>query len=212
LCGLEKELPSTADSFLWAADSPLHKIGGWDDPRAKQEIASIIACSIRTHLLDHLKNAIALTAQQVLAVGLDEITIENASPDTAQVIDKYAPWLTHSFNNSRQQRGDFDATHMSEWIVTPASIAGLCALPFVAIFLWRGGNNREASLPAMLFLALLVNASVCGVFSGPYARYQARLAWLAPFGSISVLTAALFRNRREAGDLSRRASLPKTNP
>nr|WP_249146159.1 glycosyltransferase family 2 protein [Bradyrhizobium diazoefficiens] len=205
LCNLRNELPSTADSFLWASDSPLRKIGGWDDPRSKEEIASIISVSIRTHPLDHLKNALVLTARQIVAVSLDEVVIANASPDTAQTIDRYAPWLAYSFDNSRQQRGDLDVTGLGKWIVTPISLAGLCTLPFVTLLLWYRANCREATLPAMLFLALLLNASVCGVFSGPYARYQARLAWLAPFGVILVLLSVRRQNRREASDPSRQA-------
>lgn len=199
LCNFKSELPSTADYLLWGADSPLYKIGGWDDPRARREISSIVAYSLRAHPLDQLSGAIVLTARQIVTVGLDELTIRNSSPSAAQAVDAYAPWLAHSFNTNRQQRGDFDVTRMSAWIVTPISIAGLCALPFIAVILWRRGSYREATLPAILLFALLINAAVCGTFSSPLARYQARLAWLAPFGCILALASARRHSRREAG-------------
>lgn len=199
LCDFKNELPSTADYLLWGADSPLYRIGGWDDPRAKREISSIIAYSVRAHPLDHLTDAIVLAARQLVAVGLDELTMRNSSPRAAQVVDRYAPWMARAFNANRQQRGDFDVTRMSAWIVTPVSIAGLCGLPVVAVLLWRRGNYRGAMLPAILLLALVINAAVCGIFSGPIARYQARLAWLAPFGCILALASARRHGRREAG-------------
>jgi hypothetical protein len=45
LCQFKNDRP-TANGFLWADDSPLYKIGGWDDPRAKREIDLIIARSV----------------------------------------------------------------------------------------------------------------------------------------------------------------------
>ena len=47
--------------------------------------------------------------------------------------------------------------------------------------LWRALRRRRwnlATLPAFVLLALLGNALVCGLFSGPHDRYQSRLAWV----------------------------------
>ena len=35
----------------------------------------------------------------------------------------------------------------------------------------------------LLLAVLVVNAAVCGILSGPFARYQARLIWLLPIGA-----------------------------
>ena len=40
-------------------------------------------------------------------------------------------------------------------------------------------RRREAMLPALLFLALIGNAAICGVVSSSNDRFQARLVWLA---------------------------------
>jgi hypothetical protein len=47
---------------------------------------------------------------------------------------------------------------------------------------------------ALLVAAVLLNAAVHGVFSGPFARYQARIGWLIPTVGILV-AAALWRGR-----------------
>jgi hypothetical protein len=189
LCNFKNDLPSTANAFLWDADSPLYKIGGWDDPRTTREIGAIMAQSVRAHSLDHVENAIALTARQLVTVGIGDSMARIYSSHAPWTIGKYAPWLTRPYQVARQQRGDIDLAQWSAWVVSPISIAGLCALPLVAMFSWRRGYYREATLPAMVFIALLVNASVCSVVSGPYGRYQARLAWLAPFASILIFAA-----------------------
>ena len=50
--------------------------------------------------------------------------------------------------------------------------------------------------PALLFLALMGNAAICGVIVGSNDRYQARLAWLATL-TIGLATHAW--SRREFG-------------
>jgi hypothetical protein len=37
-----------------------------------------------------------------------------------------------------------------------------------------------AATVLLLMAVLVVNAAICGVLSGPFARYQARLIWLLP--------------------------------
>jgi hypothetical protein len=196
LCNFRNDLPPTADGFLWVDDSPFYKIGGWDDRRAKREIESIIAESVRTRLFDHMESAVALAARQLVTVGIGNGMARINSWHTPWTIDRYTPWLSHSYETARQQRGDIDLTRWSQWVVSPISIAGLCALPLVAIFSWRRGYCREAMFPAMVLLALLINAAVCGIFSGPNGRYQARVAWLSTFSSILTLAAASYATRQ----------------
>lgn len=58
---------------------------------------------------------------------------------------------------------------------------------------------------AVVLLGIVVNAAVCGVVSGPFARYQARVAWLLPalaivaemrFAILTPLIAKFTRGRR----------------
>jgi putative flippase GtrA len=41
---------------------------------------------------------------------------------------------------------------------------------------------RVAATMLLLAAVLLVNAAICGILSGPFARYQSRLIWLLPVG------------------------------
>ena len=69
-------------------------------------------------------------------------------------------------------------------VVDRCSAAALCA----------AGSTISRCSPATVTLALLGNAFVCGVISGPHDRYGARMAWVATF---VVLIAAI---RHFAGD------------
>jgi len=42
---------------------------------------------------------------------------------------------------------------------------------------------RVAATVMLLIAVILVNAAICGILSGPFARYQSRLIWLLPIGA-----------------------------
>ncbi|MGZ3364343.1 MAG: GtrA family protein [Caulobacteraceae bacterium] len=42
---------------------------------------------------------------------------------------------------------------------------------------------RVAATAILMIAVLVVNAAICGILSGPFARYQARLIWLLPLGA-----------------------------
>jgi hypothetical protein len=190
LCAFKDAMPIYSEDFMYDADSPLLKIGGWDDPGARQEIASIIVHSILAHPLEHLTSAISLASEQFVTAGTSDSMDPLKSGFTRWTIEHYAPWLLGSHDLAHQQQGKVDLDRWSRWIASPVAVASTFALPLAALFLWRRDHRREAMLPAMLFLALVGNAFICGAISGPYNRYQARLAWLAPLAVGLALAAA----------------------
>jgi hypothetical protein len=57
----------------------------------------------------------------------------------------------------------------------------LLAQVWLAVVAWRAIRRKRwnvAALPAFVLVALIGNALVCGLFSGPHDRYQSRLAWV----------------------------------
>lgn len=197
LCAYQDALPKTADELLWEDGSPLWNIGGWDDPRARAEMQSITLRSLLDHPLAHMRNAAALTAEQFLTVGTANSIAPIGSWHLGAMIDAYAPWLKAPFAASRQQRETIDLAWWSAWIVIPVTLAGCFALPLITAAAWR--RHRHAALLAIaVLLALAGNAFICGVFSGPHDRYQARLAWLGPLAAVLAL-AAMRRQRSARG-------------
>ena len=76
---------------------------------------------------------------------------------------------------------------------------------------WRRGLRRglapvrdATSVVGLFALILLVNAGVTGALSGPFARYQARIAWLAPLAALLAVSAGDVRRLRK--DVGGRAS------
>lgn len=179
LCLYRDALPPYQEAFIFYADSPLQKIGGAYDPRARKEIAAIIATSLKRHPFAHAARAIALTATQFVDVGTDDTMAPLWEGHTRWILGQYTPTLVPDFDAARQQTGTIDLSLWSNWIVVPLSLIASFALPVFAVLLWRRGRRRAAMLPALLFLALLGNAAICGAVTRSSNRYQARLAWLA---------------------------------
>jgi putative flippase GtrA len=48
---------------------------------------------------------------------------------------------------------------------------------------WNDGQSRALAVFGLLIAAAVVNAAVCGILSGPFARYQTRVAWLIVAGA-----------------------------
>ena len=80
---------------------------------------------------------------------------------------------------ARQQHWHLDFTAIN-WIHVPVALASM----LLAVILFGRGLRRRpfddlTLLAGTVSLALLGNAFICGVISGPHDRYGARLAWVA---------------------------------
>ena len=66
--------------------------------------------------------------------------------------------------------------------------------------LWRQNVDDLTLLAGTVSLALLGNAFICGVISGPHDRYGARLAWVATF--VVLIAAARYLSTRTSENKS----------
>ena len=55
---------------------------------------------------------------------------------------------------------------------------------------WSDGQSRALAAGGLILSAIIVNAAVCGVLSGVFARYQTRVVWLVP--ALALLTVLAF--------------------
>jgi peptidoglycan/LPS O-acetylase OafA/YrhL len=74
------------------------------------------------------------------------------------------------------------------WIHVPVALGSMLAVVgLLAAAIWRRRLDDLALLAATVSFALLGNAFICGVISGPHDRYGARMVWVA---TLTVLIAA----------------------
>jgi hypothetical protein len=196
LCPYRDRLPATADQFLWGNSmfNTLGRFKGLND-----EMGFIVQRSLAEYPAWQAEAALAATTQQLTQVATGEGN-NTWIGHTYGIIERYIPAQVKPMRAARQQQWHFDFTAINR-IHVPVALASmvLVALLFAA-GLRRGRRDDLTLLAGTVSLALLGNAFVCGVISGPHDRYGARMVWVATF---VVLIAAVryFEGESEPDEL-----------
>jgi hypothetical protein len=177
LCPYRDRLPSTADQFLWGNSmfNTLGRFHGLND-----EMGFIVLHSLAEYPALQAEAALAATAQQLVDVATGEGT-DGWLGHTYGIIERYIPAQSKPMRAAQQQRWHFDFTVINR-IHIPVALASML---LTVIVFGRGLRYRRSDdltlLAGTVIFALLGNAVVCGVISGPHDRYGARLVWVATF-------------------------------
>jgi hypothetical protein len=186
LCPYRDQLPATADEFLWGNSmfNTLGRFEGLDD-----EMGFIVLHSLAEYPARQAKAAIVATAQQLTDVATGEGT-HGWIPHTYGIIERYLPAQLGLMRAAHQQHWDINFKVIN-WIHVPVALASMLAMvAILAAGIVRRRLDDLTLLAATVSVALLGNAFVCGVISGPHDRYGARMVWIATF----VALIAAFRN------------------
>jgi hypothetical protein len=177
LCPYRSELPATADQFLWGNSmfNTLGRFKGMND-----EMGFIVTHSLAEYPLWQAEAAVAATAQQLVQVATGEGT-NGWIPHTYGIIEHYLPEQIKPMRAAHQQHWDINFAAVN-WLHVPIALMSmLVVFSMFATALWRRRLDDLTLLAATVSLALVGNAFICGVISGPHDRYGARLAWIATF-------------------------------
>ncbi|MEZ2141513.1 hypothetical protein AAE026_04230 [Bradyrhizobium sp. DN5] len=185
LCPYRNELPATADEFLWGK-SMFNTLGRFEG--LNEEMGYIVVHSLADYPAWQAGAALRAMGQQLLHVATGEGT-NGWIPHTYGIIERYIPAQVAPMRAARQQHWavNFDDVN---WLHIPVALASMAALVGLLVHaLARRRLDDLTLLAATVTLALLGNAFICGVISGPHDRYGARMVWIATF----VVLTALFR-------------------
>ena len=177
LCPYRDQLPATADQFLWGNSmfNTLGRFAGLND-----EMGFIVLNALAEYPAWNAEAALAGTAQQLVHVATGEGTNEWIG-HTYGIIERYIPTQIKPMRAANQQRWRLDFTFINRFHVPVAMVSML-----LAVILFGRGLQRQPLDDLTLFtgtvtFALLGNAFICAVISGPHDRYGSRLAWIATF-------------------------------
>jgi hypothetical protein len=174
LCPYKDNLPKTADNFLWGKESPFNKIGRFYGP--KDEYDLIVRHSLIHYPVQSLMPGLWGALRQYFMVR----TGDGVEPQVWVLRDLFYGFMPQqriAYMTAHQQKGKI---HFAPVNVVHVPLA-LLAQAWLAWVLWRALKRRRwnlATLPAFVLVALIGNAMVCGLFSGPHDRYQSRVAWM----------------------------------
>jgi len=196
LCPYRNELPPTADDFLWSNDSIFNKLGRFEG--MDEEMEFIALHSLQAYPLWQAKAALAATATQLAMVGTGEGT-NGWIPHTHGIIERYLPAQVAMMRAAHQQHWDINFAAINRIHIPIALLSMGLLLLIVARILWRRHLDDVGLLAATVSLALLGNAFLCGVISGPHDRYGARMVWIATFVVLIALGRYMLASRLSPG-------------
>jgi hypothetical protein len=184
LCPYRDQLPPTADDFLWG-HSMFDELGRFEG--MNDEMGYIALHALTEYPLWQAKAAIVATAQQLTDVATGEGS-DVWIPHTKGIIERYMPAQLPAMRAARQQHSQLDFTVINR-IHVPVALASMLAVMAICVAaIFRRRLDDLTLLAATVGIALLGNAVVCGMLSGPHDRYGARIVWIA---TLVALIAAL---------------------
>jgi hypothetical protein len=196
LCPYRDQLPATADQFLWG-NSMFNALGRFEG--MNDEMGFIVTHSLADYPLLQAEAALAAAAQQLVHVATGEGT-NGWIPHTYGIIERYLPAQLEPMRAAHQQHWDINFAAIN-WIHIPVALVSMLAV--FALFghaVLRRRLDDLALLAATVSLALLGNAVICGVISGPHDRYGARMAWLATLVALIAAIRHFAGDKAEAGE------------
>jgi hypothetical protein len=183
LCPYRNALPATADDFLWG-NSMFNTLGRFQG--LGDEMEHIAIRSVADYPAWQAEAALVATTEQLVHVATGEGT-NGWLPHTYGIIAQYIPSQIKAMRAAHQQHWDINFAAVNRLHVPVALGSILMVFAIFARALWRRKFDDLALLAATVSFALLGNAIICGVISGPHDRYGARLVWIA---TLTVLLAA----------------------
>ncbi|MEQ1580164.1 MAG: hypothetical protein ABL964_06200 [Steroidobacteraceae bacterium] len=192
-CPYRYDLPDDANQFLWHNGS-LWKAGGWEKVPAKS--AEDLKVIIKRYPLEFVTGALKLTAEQLVVIRTGE-GFRTMGGFIDKQVSRFYPGDDAAFNRAHQQKypevadSPIPAINL---VQVPVMLACLVLLVgVVATAMWRR-ERVAATLAALVLLAYLGNAFICGAISNPADRYGSRLAWLTAITAVLMLARLVKRD------------------
>jgi hypothetical protein len=196
LCPYRNQLPATADEFLWG-NSMFNTLGRFEG--MNEEMGYIVVHALADYPAWQAGAALRAMGDQLVHVATGEGT-SGWIPHTYGIIERYIPAQVPPMRAARQQKWTLDFDYVN-WLHVPVALLSMLALLGLlghALAIRR--LDDLTLLGATVTLALLGNAFICGVISGPHDRYGARMVWLATFVVLMALARRFGDGDEPAGD------------
>lgn len=179
LCPYKDQLD---ENFLWGAESPLYKLGGWSEN--EEEYKSLIGDILSDPKYLELAAIRSIEGGFVQFFHFDIENTEGMGPNTPPYdeIKRFYPYHIFEYEHSMQSRNWLgEQTRMLNTFQLFAVGISLCGL-LALLFNSKSQSSRVWEKPLVIFLliALYSNALVCGSLSAIMPRYQGRVVWLIP--------------------------------
>jgi len=189
LCAIRPKLPHDSQELLWGPNSGLYFPVSPELPRWTAQFAAANRGAILSRPGPVLASTLAGGVAQLGEFGALDDECPKMCADPASVLllsfEQAGPDMVAALKGSRQLQGTLphDAVR---WLTSPPTALAMVALLPLLGLAWRRGDDEAAALIAGVIALIILNALLAGGLSDVHARYQSRVAWLAPFVVMAV--------------------------
>jgi hypothetical protein len=200
LCAFVNDMPMDANRFLWG-DGPVRSLGGFG--ALVDEAPVVVAGTLRLEPLRVAWLSLGNILRQLATFGMSGYSRSFRSPyylwqQTERAMQDHLPGEVDALRQSREASGSIGLRGLFELQWATVAVSGVW---FALLYL--AGSRADRRIRELMWItaaALITNAAICGVLSGPSDRYQSRMIWLVPFLlCVAVLTAVNARRTLPSG-------------
>ena len=197
LCDYLGDMNGDSDHILWKPEGPVSKAGGYQ--QIIPEADAIFRGAVERYPGWHLRMALSNFAEQLVTFGTGaELGSYLWKPSLGEGIERGVPGSAEGYSHSRQTREELPLSTLRLIGNFSARVSLVLAAASVVI-LWRRRDWQALALLVMVAAALIGNAMISGIGSGPHDRYQSRVVWLLTFAAVAGVLYAFPRRGRTRG-------------
>jgi hypothetical protein len=192
VCSYRNRSFESADEFLWSPTGVFQALSVEQRLRLTEEESRFVTAVAMHYPLSVLKAAVANAVEQFVLIWPAEAWIDPGAsfsdPAWSEAdLFQVAPFLSLCVANlGRCVPALPESLIASSVAITVVLSFGVIAAHFVAARRRTAGTQagdcayeRAIIFALLILVGLVANAGICGAISGPHARYQTRVAWLA---------------------------------
>jgi hypothetical protein len=176
ICDGLRNLPDTADDFVWKENGIWYGASDEMRERLRQEEIPFVLATLRAYPREQISKSLANFWEQLTTFGFEL----DPNDWILKEFDDVLPRERTSYLRSRLAQNDipFDFFELVQvWTV----IASLAVIVLFIPRLWRRRPPRLLGLGGVIVFTVVANAFVTGAMSMVEDRYQGRVIWLVPF-------------------------------
>jgi len=198
LCPYRASLTTDSDYFMWNPESPLYRIGGWQD--AKPELTSMINDILTTPHYQRMyaKATATQAARQLVTFGIGGGNDPLApASSVGGRIAAYFPHEAAQFTTGRQNTQNLhEAFKMPNQVFAIVICIGVLMICYM-IARWRTLQPGLKVMVVVCLSGIILNVADCAAFGTLHPRYGAKMIWLLPVCAFLFLTTIFIGNKKD---------------
>lgn len=188
ICNYKDSLPQIGSDFLWAENSILYKLGGWDSNTVEYKSINSTIILPGKYSLDLIKCGLTSMKKQLLSnyFGAEVLNLYDKKSPPGDAINQFMNKGLDDYLNSKQNQSKIQRSIIFNWSNASEYFFYIMLFTCFIQLLFYRKNIQLSGFILLIFSYLIIQSFFIGTFSIEDARYNSRFLWLfIPAGLLS---------------------------